>query len=203
MAWTLNENRIPTVPEVKLLLKVLKTRHDAAIGNRHRQPVVDYSVVMTLVGSGVRSHELVALEVRDLHLGHGEAAIIVRHGKGDKQRVVAISERLKAHLKSFLRWKAERREWCGDEAPLFLSERGEPFTTRGVRHLFKRCLAAAGLPLRFGVHSLRHFHATALYQSSKNLLVCQAQMGHSSPATTSIYTHITLQDRKDTVDRIF
>jgi integrase len=138
-------------------------RAEAAGVNGTCQPIIDWAVVDCLVGSGIRSHELADLQVGDLRIGHGESSIVVRHGKGDKARVVAISDRLKRHLAAFLRWKQSRGEAVDPEAPLFRSERGGKLCTRAVRHLFKRCLLRAGLDKRLGVHSLRHFHLSARF----------------------------------------
>ena len=203
MRWAIAEDRIPSRQEVKQLVKAVRERGEAAKINFTRQPVVDWAMLHCLLGSGVRSHELADLQVGDLRIGHGEGSVIIRHGKGDKARVVAISERLKQHLKAFLRWKQAKRESVEPDAPLFQSERGGAFCTRAVRHLFKRCLRHAGLDARYGVHSLRHFHLSALYQRTNDLRLVQDQAGHVSISTTQTYTHVSLDKRREAVDRIF
>jgi len=141
--------------------------------------------------------------VGDLRVGHGEASLIVRRGKGGKPRVVAISDRLKHHLKDFLRWKEGRGEPLAEDGPVFASERGRPFCTRGLRHLFKRSLKRAGLDARYGVHSLRHFHLSELYARTNDLRLVQDQAGHASVSTTQVYTHVSLEKRRAAVDSIF
>jgi len=198
------ERKIPTKEEVQRLLKVLKTRADAAKALNHRRAVCDHALVMTLVGSGLRSHEVCALTIGDVDFR--QSTILVRHGKGDKSRTVSIPESLKRNLKAFLAWKEKQGEPIEPSAPLFLSERGQPFggRGRGLRHLFKRSLAAAGLPEVYGVHALRHFHLSALYESTKDLRLTQLQAGHSSVNTTaSIYVHVSLQSRQDAVNKVF
>jgi integrase len=196
------ERRIPNKDEVQKLLKTLKRNADAAIALKHRRAVVDHALVMTLVGSGLRSAEVCSLAVGDVDFR--QSTIQVRHGKGNKSRLVSISEGLKRNLKGFIQWKTTQGESVDAGAPLFLSERREKFGTRGLRHLFKRSLVAAGLPDIYGIHALRHFHLSILYQSTKDLRLTQLQAGHSSINTTaSIYTHITLQTRKDAVDKVF
>jgi integrase/recombinase XerD len=203
MKWVIDEDRIPTRAEVKQLVKSARERAEAALAKGRRQPVVDWAVIDCLVGSGIRSHELVALQVGDLRIGHGESSIVIRHGKGDKPRVVAISERLKRHLKNFLRWKSERQEPTGALDALFLSERRGALCTRAVRHLFKRCLRHAGLDARFGVHGMRHFHLSALYEATNDLRLVQDQAGHSSVSITQTYTHVSLDKRRQAVEAIF
>ena len=150
------ERKIPSREEIQRLLKVLKSHSDAALTLKHRQPVVDHALVMMLVGSGLRSAEVCAVNVGDVDFR--QSALLVRHGKGNKSRVVSISEGLKRNLKAFIHWKTAQGEAVDPTAPLFLSERKKPYGTRGLRHLFKRSLADAGLPEVYGVHSLRHFH---------------------------------------------
>jgi len=187
---------------VQRLLKTLKRNADSAIALKHRRTVCDHALVMTLVGSGLRSAEVCDLAVGDIDFR--QSTIHVRHGKGDKSRSVTISEGLKRTLKAYLKWKQDQGEPVDGGAPLFLSERQEPFGTRGLRHLFKRSLAAAGLPQEYGVHSLRHFHLSALYESTKDIRLTQLQAGHSSVNTTaSIYVHLSLQSRKEAVDKVF
>jgi site-specific recombinase XerD len=203
MKWQIAENRVPTRAEVKHLTKSARERADAAKMNFCRQPIVDWAVLHCLIGSGLRSHEIADLQVGDLRIGHGESSIIVRHGKGDKPRVVAISERLKRHLQQFLAWKKLVGENTESDAPVFASERGGRFCTRGIRHLFKRVLKRAGLSDRYGVHSLRHFHLSALYQATNDLRLTQDQAGHASISTTQVYTHVSLERRREAVEKIF
>ena len=203
MKWEIDERRVPSRAEVKHLLKIARERSEGAISGGRRQSVIDYAVLVTLVGSGLRSHELADLQIRDLRIGHGEGSITVRHGKGDKHRVVAIPDSLKQQLKKFLHWKQAKDESFEADAPLFQSERGGGFCTRAVRHLFKRCLLHAGLDRQYGVHSMRHFHLSALYEKTNDLRLVQDQAGHSSITVTQVYTHVSLDKRRAAVDRLF
>jgi len=123
MKWTIDEDRVPTREEMRALVKAVRERADAARANGNRQAVVDWAVLHALVGTGLRSHELAALQVGDLRVGHGEASLIVKRGKGGKPRVVAISDRLTRHLRDFLRWKEGRGEPLAENGPVFASER--------------------------------------------------------------------------------
>ena len=203
MKWTISENRIPSRAEVERLIDAMRRRAEDTDASGARQPVVDWAVVHCLIGSGVRSHEIADLQVGDLRLGNGESSILIRHGKGDKARVVAISVKLKEHLQEFLHWKQARGESVRLDAPLFRSERGGRFCTRAIRHLFKRCLRHAGLDSRFGVHSMRHFHLSTLYARTNDLRLVQDQAGHSSVAITQVYTHVSLDKRRAAVDAAF
>lgn len=203
MRWTIDESKLPTREEVKRLVKVHRERAEGAQAAGRRQAVVDWAVLHLLIGSGLRSHEVAQLLVSDLQVGHGQSAIHVREGKGGKPRIVAISSRLKNHMQKFIRWKEGRGELQCEKSPLFVSERGSAFTTRGIRHLFKRCLKQAGLSEKYGVHSLRHFHLSRLYESTKDIRLTQEQAGHASVSTTQVYTHVSLEHRREAVDRLF
>jgi site-specific recombinase XerD len=89
------------------------------------------------------------------------------------------------------------------ESPLFRSERGGKLCTRAIRHLFKRCVARAGLDSRYGVHSLRHFHLSALYAKTNDLRLVQDQAEHSSVSVTQVYTHVSLKKRGEAVEGLF
>ena len=144
--------------------------------------------------TGLRVAELCALEVLDVDLDQGQ--VIVRQGKGGKDRCVPLPARLIEPL----------RAWIGSRqsGPLFPSPRGGRLSTRAVQKLIKRLAAAAGLPeaskaRRFTPHKLRHRYATNLYKKSKNLRVVQTVLGHESIATTEIYTHVEDDDLKQAV----
>jgi len=203
MKWELSETKIPSKPEVQQLVKVIKERADAAKANLHRQPTIDWAVLHCFLASGVRSQELADIQVGDLRIGHGEAAILVRSGKGGKSRLVAVTDRLKKHLTEFLYWKERRGEPVTPESPLFLSAHKNSYSTRSIRHLFKRCLRRAGVKTHYGCHSLRHFHLSQLYNATKDLRMTQDQAGHSSPATTAIYAHVSLENRQQAISGLF
>lgn len=203
MKWAIDEAKLPTRNEVKALVRSCRERAEAAVAASRRQPVIDWAVLHLIIGSGLRSHEATQLLVGDLKVGHGQSAIHVREGKGGKPRVVAISSRLKAHLQRFLRWKKERGESTEQDAPLFVSERGEGFTTRGLRYLFRRCLRNAGITGKYGIHALRHFHLSSLYEATKDIRLTQEQAGHASVSTTQVYTHVSLGRRQEAVEKLF
>ena len=201
MTWQLDERRIPSKEEVARLLKAAKERSEAALSTGRRQPVIDYAVLSVFCFSGVRSHELCALKIADIQFR--DSLLVVQRGKGGKRRVVVIPERLKKALKAFLEWKSKRGESTEPDAPLFCSERGEAFCTRGIRYLFKRSLFHAGIELRYGVHSLRHHYCSSLYACSKDLRLTQSQLGHSSPViTANVYTHVDADSARSAVNRL-
>jgi len=154
-----------------------------------------WALLDTLLSSGLRAAEIAALRVGDCLLGYGQASLVVRQGKGNKQREVFIPQELKGHLKGFLRWRKGQGEDVSDDAPVFTGQRG-PLTRNGVWRMVKGLMAAVGLDPRYATHTCRHSYATHLYRASgADLEVVQEQLGHASIKTTTIYAKVTKEDK--------
>ena len=110
----------------------------------------------TLLSSGLRASKVGSLQAGDELLGYGQASLVVRQGKGDKQREVLIPQELRTHLKAFLAWKRDHGEDISDEAPVFIGQRGS-LTRNGIWHVVKGLMAAVGLDPRYATHSCRHY----------------------------------------------
>jgi integrase/recombinase XerD len=147
--------------------------------------------LVVLYSCGLRLGEGVYLRVQDVDSARG--LVHVRHGKGGKDRYVPLPQRTLFQLRGF--WKTHRN-------PVFLfpaPERGAvamPVATRpmhhsGVQKAFRKAVSDTGIHKVCSVHSLRHSWATHLLEAGVNQRVIQEYLGHSSPATTAIYTHLT------------
>jgi len=164
----------------------------------------DRAVLETLFSTGLRLAELVKLN-RYIDLERGEVSV---RGKGEKIRVVFISERARKAIKDYL---AKRTD---PEEALFvsLSKGGNPsktgenatggkvlgrITPRAVERLVSHWATAAGIPKRIHPHQLRHSFATDLLLNGADLRSVQELLGHSNIATTQIYTHLTNRELKD------
>ena len=117
----------------------------------------------------------------------------VRHGKGAKDRYVPLPEATLEMLRQF---------WSTHQHPvwLFPTPTGtalspamavKPIHPSGVQRAFKSALHKSGIQKPATVHTLRHSYATHLLEAGVNLRLIQAYLGHSSPKTTAIYTHLT------------
>lgn len=155
----------------------------------------DRLIAQVLVMTGLRVAELCSLDILDIDLA-GER-LLVKQGKGSKDRVVPIPARLIPSL----------REWIGARimGPLFPSPRGgKRLSTRAVQKLMKRLAAAAHLPealaaRRYTPHKLRHRYATNAWRKTKNIKIVQELLGHESISTTEIYTHCENEDLQEAV----
>ncbi|OGD24680.1 hypothetical protein A2819_03015 [Candidatus Azambacteria bacterium RIFCSPHIGHO2_01_FULL_40_24] len=149
----------------------------------------DRAILELLFSTGLRVSELCGLNRDSLNLKSGEFAV---RGKGDKVRLVFLSDAAKNALKNYL----EKREDV-DEA-LFIRQVKNPakednlrLTARSVERLVKYYSAKAGLTKKITPHSLRHSFATDLLMNGADIRSVQALLGHSNITTTQIYTHIT------------
>jgi len=151
------------------------------------QGLRDRAMFELLYGSGLRVSELVGLDVGSVDFD--EAAAIVR-GKGSKERLVLFGEPALAALEVYLR---EGRPFLakGAEAALFLNRLGTRLTARSVQTAIRQHALAAGIAQDVHPHLLRHSFATHLLDGGAGLRTVQDLLGHSSPDTTQIYTHVS------------
>jgi len=195
MPLQLTREDFMTPAEVRRLKGVLREAASEALKQGRKGPVRDWAILHVALDAGLRVSEIVSLRIGDLILDPGHAAIIVRHGKGDKKRGVDIGEPLRKHLIEYLEWKKAVGESTAPESLLFLSPRGGALTRQAVYHMFKRYARLAGLPERFTIHSCRHTYASMLYKASGyNLRLVQKQLGHASIRTTQVYADVLSQD---------
>jgi integrase/recombinase XerD len=195
MTTVQREIRYLTAEELILLRRYAESRALQAKESGAVTAMRSWALLDTLLSSGLRASEVVGLRVGDCLLGYGQASLVVRQGKGDKQREVFIPQELKSHLKAFLAWKRDHGEDVSDSAPLFTGQRG-PLSRNGVWRVVKGLMAAVGLDPRYATHSCRHTYATHLYRASgADLEVVQEQLGHASIKTTTIYARVTKEDK--------
>jgi site-specific recombinase XerD len=134
-------------------------------------------ILRTLYESMVRVSELVSLEVQDINFE--KAAVLVRFGKGGKQRVVPISHTLAKDLKEYVQDRAQ--------GPLFLSSWGREYTTRYIQKICKEVSEYCGFIPPITPHIFRHSHATYLLNAGVDIAHLQMLLGHSDISTTTIY----------------
>lgn len=121
----------------------------------------------------------------NLYLKKGQNTLIVRNGKGGKDRVVQFNVKLKDLILEYPSYRHSGSPY------LFPSKHGEQITASGIQQVFKKWASKAGLPDRYSIHSLRHPYAVRLYKASGyNLRLVQKQLGHSSIATTQVYADV-------------
>jgi site-specific recombinase XerD len=169
------EKKLPVVLSVSEVGRVL--------GCVHRQ---QYRVCLTTIyACGLRLLEGVRLQVTQID---GERKLIhVRAGKGGKDRCVPLPET----CLQLLRW-----HWQTHRNPLWLfpsprEDAHQPMSEAGLQRAFRTAVKEAGIHKPASVHTLRHSYATHLLEAGVNLRIIQSYLGHASPTTTAIYTHLT------------
>ena len=171
---------VPTKEELEYLFYLTKNiKHKAAF--------------MTIYGSGLRVSEAVNLKIRDID--SKQMRILIRSGKGDRDRYALLPEKTLTVLREY--WREYRpTEW------LFVSERSEHFTERGVQDAFKSIVKRSGIPKKLTIHSLRHAFATHLLNEGKNVFEIKRLLGHVRIDTTTWYLQLS-ENQKILYDLLF
>lgn len=150
----------------------------------------NYAIIETLYSCGLRVSELINLRFSDLFFNEGFIRV---RGKGDKQRLVPISETAIQKIKNYIPYRAQINIKRGSEDVLFLSARGTAISRITVFHYVRKYSEEAGIDKDISPHVFRHSFATHLLERGANMRVIQEMMGHEKISTTEIYTHLDTQ----------
>src|SRR5271157_3310232 len=179
----------------KKLPVVLSRAEVRAVLDCVRVPV--YRVCLnTIYACGLRISEGAALPVRAVD---GERKVLRVRGKGNKDRQVPLAQTTLESLRAF--WKLHcSKPWLfpAQLQPRSPSYEG-PVEVANLRRAFQAALAQSGVKKPATVHSLRHSYATHLLEAGVQLRLIQEVLGHRSPSTTAIYTHLTTEVRTQMV----
>lgn len=145
------------------------------------------AIIETLYGCGLRVSELCNLQISHLYADEG---YVVVSGKGNKERVVPISDVALAEIRDYIPWRNSIAIHPGEEDMLFISRRGKRLTRVMIFYIIKKLAADAGIKKEISPHTLRHSFATHLLEGGANLRAIQQMLGHENIATTEIYLHI-------------
>ena len=173
---------IATTDEIDEMIRYIdKTKN---LGKR------DHAIIEFIYSAGLRVSEVNNLNIQDIDLNQNQAVIF---GKGSKYRSVIFSESTSKILKDYL----EIRDNSKKEKAFFLSNSGVRISIRSIQHIVKKYISLAGLNPKYHTHTLRHSFATHLLDGGADLRVVQELLGHTSPKTTEIYTHISVEKSRD------
>lgn len=164
--------RLPVVlsrDEIKRLFHVMDNK-------KHRL------MIQLMYSAGLRVSELINLCVKDLELDKNYGW--VRFGKGGKDRLFVISDKLKPAIKELI-----NEEELGPEYYLFCSNREKKYHMRSLQQIIKKAAKKAKLQKKISCHTLRHSFATHLIEDGYSVSEVQAILGHKSPETTFVYVH--------------
>lgn len=181
------------LPEVLSILEIdrMIEEIDLSKSEGHRNK----AIIETLYGCGLRVSELVNLRLTDIHSGEG---FVVVTGKGNKQRLVPVSDKA---LKEIEIYKMDRNRLpvIHDQNVLFLNRRGSKLTRAMIFTIIKDLAAKSGIVKNISPHTFRHSFATHMIEAGADLRAVQEMLGHESILTTEIYTHIDRSFLRDTL----
>jgi len=140
------------------------------------------AILLTIYSAGLRISESTNLKIADID--SSRKAIIIKGGKGKKDRNSLLSEKLLLYLRKYFKLY-KPKVW------LFEGQNGEQYSESSIQQIFRRACNDAKIMKRATVHTLRHSFATHLLERGTDLRYIQVLLGHSSSKTTEIYTHIT------------
>ncbi len=183
--------KLPTVlsiEEVDLIIGAVDLSKTE--GQRNR------AILETLYSCGLRVSELVELRISNLHFGEGYIKVV---GKGNKERLVPISNKAVKEIESYF---IDRNQLTPDQASkdiLFLNRRGKKLTRVMIFTIIKQLVALTGIKKTISPHTFRHSFATHLIEGGADLRALQEMLGHESILTTEIYTHLDTTYLRETI----
>lgn len=181
------EKKVPVVlsrPEVQQILSSVRT------------PICRVCLT-TIYACGLRLNEGRCLKVSDVDAAR---MVLHVHGKGSKDRYVPLPQKTLAQLREL--WRSHHSpQWLFPALPRpgsqgAASEEGEPIQVNALQGAFERALQQSLVRKEAHIHTLRHSYATHLLEAGVSLRVIQSILGHSTPTTTALYTHLTQQVRE-------
>lgn len=181
------EHRLPrsvlSIAEVEAVLSVPDTSDD--IGLRDR------ALMELFYSTGIRRRELMELTIYDLD--RERMTLMVRKGKGNKDRVVPVGERALDWTDKYQREVRPGFVCEPDEGILFLTSTGEAFTPNHLSHVVRKHVKNADIGKMGSCHLFRHTMATLMLEAGADVRFIQEMLGHASLESTQIYTHVSIR----------
>lgn len=174
---------LPTVLTVEEIAAIID-RIDLSLPEGHRNK----AIIETLYGCGLRVSEAVNLRLSHLHFSEGFIRVV---GKGDKERLVPISETAQKAILNYVDGQRQQLKIKkGEEDFVFLNRRGARLSREMIFMMIKKAAADAGIVKTISPHTFRHSFATHLVEGGADLRAVQDMLGHENITTTEIYTHL-------------
>ena len=151
----------------------------------------DRAMLETMYSTGIRRMEVASLKLFDLDLEGG--TLLVRQGKGRKDRMVPIGERAAAWVTKYLNEARPKLVSDPDDCTVFLSNAGEEISLHHVSNIVRDYVDKAKIGKTGSSHLLRHTMATLMLEGGADIRFIQKMLGHASLAATEMYTHVSIR----------
>ena len=155
----------------------------------------DRAIMETLYSTGLRRMEVISLKLFDVDAERG--TLMVRQGKGNKDRMVPIGERALAWVTKYLNEVRPELIFGPDEGTVFLTQFGDALVPGYLTHRVKGYVDAAELGKRGSCHLFRHTMATVMLENGADVRFIQEMLGHANLNTTEIYTRVSIRKLKE------
>jgi len=152
----------------------------------------DLALLELIYAAGLRVSEVHKLNISDINLGNQELVVT---GKGSKQRIALIGKPATNAIEQYIKHGRIKLDRKGKTKALFLNQTGGRLTQRTVQKKVNHYSKLAGLK-DVHTHTLRHSFATHMLDGGADLRVVQELLGHSSPSTTQLYTHVSSSEAR-------
>lgn len=208
--WLAKENHILYNPASELTLprppkqlpRVILSVQEVEAILREAEPITppglrDRALLEVLYSTGLRRMELPNLMLYDVDLTR--RIVMVREGKGKRDRVIPIGQRAAAWVEKYL-LDARPQLLIADSEALFLTDYGLPVTPEYLADRVRRYMQFAGIDKPGACHLFRHAMATHMLENGADTRFIQAMLGHANLATTQIYTHVSIDKLREIHD---
>jgi integrase/recombinase XerD len=201
--WLARQNYLLHNPASELLLPRLENRLPKYILNAEEAEQViaqadiatpegmrDRAILETFYSTGMRRLEVVGLKLYDIDADRG--TVMIRQGKGKKDRHIPIGERALAWLDKYIREARPELLVTSDDGTVFLSSRGETMDRVYLTGLVRSYVRKAKIGKKGGCHLFRHTVATLMLENGADIRVIQEMLGHAKITTTELYTRVSI-----------
>lgn len=177
-------------PKIEPKLPIFLNEKEARVlinSVRGRNIIRNQCIIILFLNTGMRLSELCSINISAIDIDK-----IVITGKGNKQREVYLNDACLKALASYMniRLSKKYKDAAKDKDALFLSEQKRRISQRAVQDVVKNAIKNAHMNENYSTHKLRHTAATLMYRAGADIRSIQEILGHSSVATTQVYTHV-------------
>lgn len=194
------EKRLPKTLEIKEISKLLDfVTHKNTLAKEKLdiwKTSRDLALIDILISTGIRIAEAANISLDDIIFS--ERTILI-HGKGRKQRLIYIS--CSQTWNNLMQWLKIRKLYQTNTNKVFVNRYGDQISIHGIEYIYNTLKKQSGINLHSTPHYLRHTFATNLLANGADLRSVQEILGHSSVATTEIYTEVTTKRKKQVLNK--